>query len=110
MSFNDNSIFCSSVKLVYVLELEDDCIYIGITTNLNLRLAQHITGEGAIWTRLHKVIGVIEVMIGTRAIEDEVTKEYIKEYGEDKVKGGSWCKTCKTIKLVYWLKQIIVEY
>ena len=76
------------------------------TTNLNLRLAQHITGEGAIWTRHHAVVGIVEVMIGNRAIEDEVTKEYIKEYGEDKVKGGSWCRTCKKIRIVYWLKLI----
>jgi len=81
--------------LIYVLELEDDCFYIGITYNLNFRLAQHIAGEGAQWTRLHKPVKVVEVFYDdcSRQKEDEVTKQYMDIYGAECVRGGSWCRT-----------------
>ena len=79
--------------IVYVLELEDDCYYVGITYNLNLRLSQHWSGNGAKWTKLHKPISVILVEYPS-SIEREnvITKELIETYGKNKVKGGSYCK------------------
>lgn len=78
---------------VYVLSLEDDCWYVGITFNLNVRLGQHWTGCGAKWTRIHKPVSVVEVIYpATRAMENQVTLRYIELHGKDKVKGGSWCR------------------
>jgi len=80
--------------MIYVLELENKKWYIGITYNLNIRLAQHIGGSGAQWTKLHKPIRVAEVFYEgcNRHMEDEVTKKYIMEWGKENVRGGSWCK------------------
>jgi predicted GIY-YIG superfamily endonuclease len=80
---------------IYVLELEDDCRYVGITMNLNLRWAQHCGGTGAKWTRLHKPIRILEVIFSGagRAMEDEVTRRYMELCGAEKVRGGSWCRT-----------------
>lgn len=77
---------------LYVLELCDDCYYVGITTNLNFRLAQHWTGQGSKWTKEHAPLRVRQVIYpATRAMEDEVTLKLRSEFG-DKVKGGSWCR------------------
>jgi predicted GIY-YIG superfamily endonuclease len=80
--------------MIYVLELEDDCFYVGITYNLNLRIAQHLSGTGAGWTKMHKPIKIVEVFHDgcTRQKEDEVTKRYVEIYGAEKVRGGSWTR------------------
>ena len=36
---------------VYILECSDSTYYVGITTNLNRRLARHNSGKGAKYTR-----------------------------------------------------------
>lgn len=79
---------------VYILKLEDDCWYIGITHDLNKRLGQHWSGEGAKWTKLHKPISVERVIFPADGdtIENDTTKEYMEKYGKDKVRGGSWCR------------------
>lgn len=80
--------------MIYVLELEDDCFYIGITYNLNLRIAQHLSGTGAGWTKMHKPVKIVEVFHDgcTRQMEDEVTKRYVEIYGAECVRGGSWTR------------------
>lgn len=80
--------------MIYVLELEDDCFYIGITYNLNLRIAQHLSGSGAQWTKMHRPKKIVEVFYDgcTRQKEDEVTKKYVEIYGADCVRGGSWTR------------------
>ena len=79
---------------VYVLKLTDDCWYVGITLDLNKRLAQHWTGEGAKWTRMHKPVSVEKILYPALedTLENDTTKEYMEKYGIEKVKGGSWCK------------------
>ena len=80
--------------LIYVLELEENKIYVGITYNLNLRLAQHISGSGAKWTRLFKPKKVIEIIHTgiTTMTENEVTLKYKELYGSENVRGGSYCR------------------
>jgi len=79
--------------LVYVLELESNKYYIGITNNLNYRYAQHLAGNGAKWTKMYKPIRVVEVVVNaTLAHENEITKRYMDQYGLDNVRGGSWAK------------------
>ena len=79
--------------IVYVLELEDDCYYVGITYNLNNRLSQHWEGTAAKWTKLHKPVAVILIEFpSSMERENELTLEFIKTYGADKVKGGRYCK------------------
>ena len=79
---------------LYVLRLEDDCYYVGISYNLNFRLGQHFAGAGAKWTRLHRPVEVIKVIYPAtdEGIENKITLEYIALYGAEKVKGGSYCK------------------
>ena len=80
--------------IIYVLELAEDNYYVGITMDLNKRIAQHCAGTGALWTRLYKPKRVIEIFYEncTLGMENEVTKRYIEQYGANKVRGGSKCK------------------
>ena len=79
--------------LVYVLRLEDDCYYVGITTNLNLRYCQHVTGRGGSkWTRLHKPIEIVSVVVGDNTRENEITRELMRTHGWENVRGGPYCR------------------
>jgi predicted GIY-YIG superfamily endonuclease len=76
-----------------VLKLENDNYYVGITYNLNLRMAQHWTGQGAKWTKLHKPISIEKVIYpASIEIENQTTLELMNVYGKEKVRGGKYCK------------------
>jgi len=87
--------------LVYVLELEDGCWYIGITMDLNRRYGQHLSGDGAKWTKLHKPLRIYDIYSEDAglALENEVTLDYIRVYGADRVKGGSYCGNAPSKKV-----------
>jgi len=78
--------------LVYVLELNDGCYYVGITSNLNYRYSQHLSGQGAVWTRLHAPISILEVCMGDAETEDRKTIELMKKHGFKNVRGGRYCR------------------
>jgi predicted GIY-YIG superfamily endonuclease len=76
---------------VYVLELKNDCYYIGWTTNLRKRLAKHFQGKAANWTKLHRALRLLETYENaTLRMEDEVTERYLEKYGQEKVRGGQY--------------------
>lgn len=85
-----DSILVSNV--VYILKLEDDCWYVGTTSNFNYRLAQHNCGQGSKWTRAHKPVAIAEVLVGGTAVEKAKTLEYMSRYGFKVVRGGGWCQ------------------
>jgi len=80
---------------VYVLQLEDDCIYVGNSLSLSNRLSQHWQNLGARWTRLHKPVRVLEVIMVTEGdandIENKRTLELMQEHGAHLVRGGRYC-------------------
>jgi predicted GIY-YIG superfamily endonuclease len=80
---------------VYVLELEGGHFYVGKTTDLDQRLAEHMTGYGSAWTSLHPTTGrYAEHRAMTSDFdEDNVTKEYMRRHGIDKVRGGVYTQT-----------------
>ena len=96
-------------NLVYVLRLEDDCYYIGVSSNLNARLAQHFQGTGSVWTRTHRPIELLEVYIGGESKENEIAKKYIDKYGFSNARGGIYLKEkSKKVPINYWLKLITI--
>lgn len=84
---------------LYALELEDGCYYVGISVNVEKRFKKHSIGKGAVWTQRHKPIRIIEVrptglFKESKAVvlEDAMTIEYAKMYGEANVRGGKYCR------------------
>ena len=82
---------------VYVLECEGGRIYVGKTDNGERRLKQHITGQGAKWTKKYKPKRIIDYYRGmSDRDEKKITEKMIKKYGASKVRGGPYVKTKMT--------------
>jgi len=78
---------------IYVLALENDRYYVGITMNLNQRLAQHWQGQGSLWTKKFKPQFVLSVKYpATSQDEKEVTLQMMRIYGWENVRGSGWSK------------------
>ncbi|MEE1183258.1 MAG: GIY-YIG nuclease family protein [Paludibacteraceae bacterium] len=48
-----------SKAYMYILLCNDGSYYTGSTTNLDIRISQHLTGEGSNYTRKHKPIKLL---------------------------------------------------
>ena len=95
---------------LYILALEDECWYVGISHDPMLRAQQHCSEtKGAAWTRLHKPLLPIKDHITIEDLgnitntecelaEDRVTEVLQNQYGLNKVRGGYtiFCKDMKT--------------
>jgi predicted GIY-YIG superfamily endonuclease len=79
--------------IVYVLKLEDDCWYVGLTANLNKRLRNHFSSGGSAWTKLHRPIDLEETTEGDKAYEKYLTLCYMKKFGIDNVRGAGYSKS-----------------
>ena len=79
---------------IYKLDLEDGKIYIGKTGNVQKRMKQHFSGDGARVTKKFKPIKckVLDSCPGFLAneIEQLYTNRYIVEYGYNNVRGGKY--------------------
>jgi predicted GIY-YIG superfamily endonuclease len=79
---------------VYVLKLKHDKYYIGKSKYVDNRIRKHFKGLGAVWTKKHKPLSVVEIVDKCDDFdEDKYTKMYMNKYGIDNVRGGSYCQT-----------------
>lgn len=80
-------------KYIYVLQLEGGCYYVGSTGNVDRRVAQHKSGDGAEWTKKHKVIKLMYFKeAADKFAEDNETKIMMSKHGIDMVRGGTYCQ------------------
>lgn len=78
---------------IYTLKLANGKFYIGKTNDPQSRISSHINSYGSSWTKIHKPIRVIEVVPNCDNFdEDKYTLKYMKIYGIDNVRGGSFCE------------------
>ena len=76
---------------IYVLQLSDGKYYVGKTTNPSFRLENHFNKNGSQWTRKYQPIDVIELIPDCNDEEEDIyTIRYMKKYGIDNVRGGSF--------------------
>jgi predicted GIY-YIG superfamily endonuclease len=82
---------------IYILFLQDGCYYIGKTyKDPSVRFEEHKNGQGCKWTSIHPPIHIVDIIYGVDHFdEDKYTKQYMKLYGIEKVRGGAYT----TIKL-----------
>ena len=80
------------MRSVYALLCQKGRIYVGKTYRpIPLRIEEHFGVNGSEWTRLYKPIKLIEHVANADEFdEDKYTKKYMKKYGIDKVRGGSY--------------------
>jgi predicted GIY-YIG superfamily endonuclease len=78
-------------EYIYVLELENNKWYVGKSLNVPKRFQEHLEGKGSSWTKKHKPIRIIEFkLIVSQHDENNLTKDYMKKYGIQNVRGGSY--------------------
>ena len=79
---------------IYVLKLEKFKWYIGRSCNVDARYQQHANGNGAEWTKLFKPVSMLpHPKIETSPHdEDNLTLEYMCQYGIENVRGASFTK------------------
>jgi cellular nucleic acid-binding protein len=76
---------------IYILKLVKGKYYVGKTSNFVKRYQEHVSGTGAVWTRLYKPVAVVKTIPGASPFdEDRYTKEFMAKYGIDNVRGGSY--------------------
>lgn len=77
---------------IYVILCEKNRYYIGKTDRpLQTRVEEHFNRNGSEWTRKYKPIKVVEQIPNVDEFdEDKYTKIYMKKYGIDKVRGGTY--------------------
>jgi predicted GIY-YIG superfamily endonuclease len=94
--FDPQSVSVQLYPSVYVLQLEDGCYYVGLSTagtGVEQRLTRHLMNIGANWVQQHKAIAVVDFYYpATKETENAVTIYYATLYGRDKVRGGSWTR------------------
>ncbi len=79
---------------IYVLKLEDNKFYIGKTNNdVNNMYNQHKNNTDCEWTTKYPPIELVNKMSSEYSLdEDKLTKCYMKKYGIENVRGGSYSK------------------
>jgi len=81
------------MESLYILQLAKGKYYVGKSIDVINRFNQHKSGSGSAWTKLYEPMRLIE----TRPImsphdENNATKDYMKTYGIDNVRGGSYAQ------------------
>lgn len=76
---------------LYILQLQGGKYYVGKTTDMNRRYQEHKSGKGSSWTSTYKPIKILEVRpVKDAHDENNTTKDLMKKYGIDNVRGGSY--------------------
>jgi predicted GIY-YIG superfamily endonuclease len=97
------------MQKIYVLQCENNKYYVGKTSNIDRRLAQHFSDEGGSeWTKLYPPLKVIDVQDMTGDYDEmNRTLDYMKAYGIDNVRGAQWSNTILTQEQKSWIIRTI---
>ena len=78
---------------IYVLECEGGKYYVGKTGDGERRLKQHISGQGAEWTKMHKPERIVDYYKNAKdSDEKKVFESMVKKHGASKVRGAHFTK------------------
>ena len=81
------------MEQIYVLQCEKGKYYVGKTTDVMRRYEEHKSGKGSAWTNKYKPLKMLEckAMLSPHD-ENNITKDLMKKYGIEHVRGGSYAQ------------------
>ena len=97
------------MEQLYVLELTNKKYYVGKTTDIMRRYEEHKNGKGSAWTMKYKPIKMLECR-PLNGVHDEnnTTKDYMKKYGIEHVRGGVYTQIVLPADLISVLQREFV--
>lgn len=79
------------MEYLYVLKLQKGKWYVGKTTDIMKRYQQHADGKGSAWTSKYPPVSLVESKpVLSPHDENNITKDYMKNYGVENVRGGAY--------------------
>jgi predicted GIY-YIG superfamily endonuclease len=79
------------MERLYILKCKEDKWYVGKSTNVAKRYQEHCQGNASEWTRQYAPLEIAETRLITSPFDETtVTKELMKKYGIDNVRGGAY--------------------
>jgi predicted GIY-YIG superfamily endonuclease len=79
------------MESLYILQLTSGKYYVGKTTDVIKRFDQHKNGSGSAWTKKYAPVKLVETRpITSPHDETNVTKDLMKKYGVENVRGGAY--------------------
>lgn len=76
---------------LYILKCKNEKYYVGKSNQIDTRICNHFLKNGCAWTKIHHPIRILEIIKNADNLdEDKYTKIYMKKYGIDNVRGGSY--------------------
>jgi len=79
---------------LYTLQLQSGKYYVGKSDDPDTRYLAHKNGNGASWTKIHKPLKIIEIReLKGEHDETNTTKDLMKKYGVDNVRGGAYTQS-----------------
>ena len=80
----------------YTLELEGGHYYVGISQHVCKRVGDHFLSQGSRWTKLHKPVRVLEVVMilneDPKDWEKRQTLNMMRQHGWANVRGGPYTR------------------
>lgn len=87
------SIIIITMVTIYILKLTNDKYYVGKSNTVDYRIEQHFRDGGSAYTKLYPPIEVVTTIPNCDDLdEDKFTLQFMKIYGVDNVRGGSFCQ------------------
>ena len=80
------------MESIYILKLTTNKYYVGKSFDVPSRYKQHVEGRGSTWTKKYPPIKLVETRpLSSPHDETNTTKDLMKKYGVDNVRGGAYC-------------------
>ena len=82
---------------IFVLELEENRVYVNRSTNIKKDLYRHFFRKGSLWSDKYRPIGIHEItddldlgLFHPKTFQNSIVKKYMLKYGWQNVRGGDF--------------------
>jgi predicted GIY-YIG superfamily endonuclease len=97
------------MEQIYVIECSNKKYYVGKTNDIIRRFEEHKSGKGSAWTSKYKPIRLISCRPQvSEHDENNETKDLMKKYGIEHVRGGSYTQIELAPEEIFVLQKEII--